>query len=502
MRTITVLFVAVGSALPSTVRDAAPVEAPPRHPPIFTNCLDVAQAGPFRELIHHPLTTEGVAGLPITEAIADDPALAKVATYLVQCALPPEAALSISTADGPLELTGGVGLAPEWAQGPCDDACQEWVSACMLARTNVYGIPVAIYMSGPHPALGGLSAADAADFPTQEGAFYGNIFLEPQRQLSCRGAGNDPFYSTVRVCTKPGNLCGIAAAGSCGGAEPLCAWNEQGWFEDCRGRPGAEKVWSRVVTIHLRASSFATGRDAACDTAPAFEAPKLPGGGIGAPCWNDSDCEGDCAICDARNTLGLCTAGCKDATPEMEQEECGGDGTTCLSQTGDGGLCTAACVPGEGTCAPAQICTGFWVLREGPDAAGCYPFCSADSDCPPGTACQTRYGICGPAVDMAALPDGDPCVMAPTGNAAPEIPCRGACFRVTADPTQGICGSFLNTRVTPTCWDHPDHIKPIIPFGEDELGVCLYRKCSADPDCTSPLVCTGTVFSGKRCNWP
>lgn len=517
------------AALPPSAADtgagpapgAAPAGAPARPAPghrasrgrVTTNCLDLAQVGPLQELVGHPLTTDGVAGTALAEAAAADPGVERLLRYLVECALPEDAALSIASPEGTVELAGSMGLTPEWRDGPCDEACQEWVSACMLARTNVYGIPVHIYMTGPHSALGTIEGTDLLDYSVEEGAFFGNLFFEPQRQYSCRGAGEDPFASTVRVCTKPGNLCGIIVAGACRGApgDALCAWNEGGFFEDCRSRPpgGDEKVWSRVVTVHLRGTAFAAGQEAPCGTeGPAFEAPALPGGGFGAPCWNDTDCHADCAFCDASDALGrgVCSAGCKDAPDQAdEQAACGGPGTTCLSSTGDGGSCTAACVagaaPGDGGCSQGQVCTGLWPLREAADAPGCYPFCSSDADCPKGSLCYSRFGICGPAVDPAALPDGAGCVLPATGNGAPEIPCRGACFRVTDDPTQGVCGSFIDVRTTKECWDEPAHMAPIVQPGDD-LGVCLWRSCTSDADCAPPLVCTGSFLAGKRCSWP
>src|SRR6202030_2952269 len=43
---------------------------------------------------------------------------------------------------------GGVGGGP----GTCDESCQRWVSACLLARTNAYGAHVEISMRAPADA--------------------------------------------------------------------------------------------------------------------------------------------------------------------------------------------------------------------------------------------------------------------------------------------------------------------------------------------------------------
>ncbi|HVU52271.1 MAG TPA: HYR domain-containing protein [Polyangia bacterium] len=89
--------------------------------------------------------------------------------------------------------------------GQCDESCQRWVSACVLARTNAYGVHVPISMRAPAgpPAgaspgkmlqLAAVQAAlvvgpDEAAFQEREGAYYGNLFA------------TTPFSSTLGPCT-------------------------------------------------------------------------------------------------------------------------------------------------------------------------------------------------------------------------------------------------------------------------------------------------------------
>ncbi len=91
------------------------------------------------------------------------------------------------TGDGGV-VDGGTGGGP----GTCDETCQRWVSACLLARTNAYGAHVEISMRAPADApqaiknalavsdveRNGSDAGDAsaAPFSLREGAYYGNIF--------------------------------------------------------------------------------------------------------------------------------------------------------------------------------------------------------------------------------------------------------------------------------------------------------------------------------------
>jgi alpha-tubulin suppressor-like RCC1 family protein len=75
-----------------------------------------------------------------------------------------------------------------WETGKCDKSCQRWVSACVLARTNAYGVHVQISMRAPANAPPAIKKALAPSpgqdgnpsettlFSKPEGAYYGNIF--------------------------------------------------------------------------------------------------------------------------------------------------------------------------------------------------------------------------------------------------------------------------------------------------------------------------------------
>jgi hypothetical protein len=111
--------------------------------------------------------------------------------YLYSCALPEGASLPlvINGVDYGT-LHGAVGLAPEWGQpgGKCDEHCQRWVTACLLARTNFWGVPIQISLRGPHPALT-PTAAEMAAYPNREGSYFGNLFA----------------YGAVAATAVPGN---------------------------------------------------------------------------------------------------------------------------------------------------------------------------------------------------------------------------------------------------------------------------------------------------------
>ncbi len=211
--------------------------------------------------------------------------------------------------------------------------------------------------------------------------------------------------------------------------------------------------------------------------------------------------------CLPTDTTPWCSLECVDNTSQVtERSMCGGGQSTCL--TIDEGMfadsrCTQACTPGAspgsaGACRAGYICTGWWFTRSTArsDTPGCAPFCLRDGDCPSGQRCNVRLGTCGvnPA-DLARLADGSPCD--PTVTALPpgeafrrNIQCRGDCFEMSdTDPTQGVCGSYLNLAASASCPDEPSTMTPDRSASPDDYAICLVRTCSHNSGCRSPLVC-------------
>ncbi len=149
------------------------------------------------------------AGLSSLEAVLLDPARHDTVRYLLECALPAGHSLELLVDEQPTPFDGVLGLAPEWVDGACDDDCQEWVSACMLARTNVSGATVPVWMSADHSAIGeGSSPA----FPVYEATFFGNLF-EGSRYY-CGGTGG-AVLGQLRGRTCTGGSCGFIEYDHC-----------------------------------------------------------------------------------------------------------------------------------------------------------------------------------------------------------------------------------------------------------------------------------------------
>jgi hypothetical protein len=208
-------------------------------------------------------------------------------TYLVSCAIPAGVTLEATHAGVVYVFAGEIGLAPKWITHALRDGEQRWVSACLLARVNRFGISVPISIRGPHAALT-VTEAEAADYPREEGAFYGNVFVplnQPIIWYACRGrdeAASESGSLDLRDCAErdPANpnltLCGFTYAGDCADWAPpknayACKKFKQprlshgcndddelrgGYYEQCHDRagsgnwPGAER-FKEVITVFV-----------------------------------------------------------------------------------------------------------------------------------------------------------------------------------------------------------------------------------------------------------
>ncbi len=113
----------------------------------------------------------------------------KFLKYAFECAFSPNKQFEFYWEDSDRTVieevfVGRSGLAPEWHDAPLDETGQQWVSACLAARTNFYGKEVEISMRGSAPTLSGNDEGIGLS-PGEEGAFWGNIFLSNPFLKSC-----------------------------------------------------------------------------------------------------------------------------------------------------------------------------------------------------------------------------------------------------------------------------------------------------------------------------
>lgn len=110
--------------------------------------------------------------------------------YAIGCALDRSQAIKLDGPGGAEEYRGAVGLAPEWTEGPLSPAKQRWVSACVAARTNYFGVPVMLSMRAQASAQLAAGPEERSAFTGKEGAFWGNLFGETPALYTCHVPDN------------------------------------------------------------------------------------------------------------------------------------------------------------------------------------------------------------------------------------------------------------------------------------------------------------------------
>lgn len=179
--------------------------------------------------------------------------------YIVRCAMPDGAKISVPH-DGQADvLDGWMGLAPEWKHAPLSPPSARWVSACELAFVNALGVHVLVSLRGDHPNLKtSITSDERKKFTFQEAAFYGNLFREPMIQYVCRGKGGSvPSPSKAqRLCSDPSadptvSQCNMIITGNC---SDVCSVEDatDHFVTHCRG---GNEVYDEVVTAFLWADS-------------------------------------------------------------------------------------------------------------------------------------------------------------------------------------------------------------------------------------------------------
>lgn len=187
----------------------------------------------------------------------------EVLTYLVGCALAADDAITVRTAGRKLTFRGAIGLAPAWKIRAPTPSERRWVSACIYARTNLYGVPIAVSLRGAHPALAS-TAREQLGHVLVEGAFYGDLFdpVAPTA-YACSALVKETRLpvSTLpaRACAEPlpggdptTTACGFTYAGPCAVLDldlvPACV-QALPPYGDCRA--GAGPRIHEVITVAL-----------------------------------------------------------------------------------------------------------------------------------------------------------------------------------------------------------------------------------------------------------
>lgn len=191
----------------------------------------------------------GAAALTATELVETEDGR-EVFSYIVSCALPDGASVTVQDQSGTSYTFGGsLGLAPDWASQTPTVADRRWVSACLLARTNYFGVSVLLSMRGSLEALE-TTADERSAYPVLEGAFYGDLFEQTSPTWHACGTSTEPVHAQ-RLCTIAPDgvttMCGFTYTGMCSAA---CASGDAPWAS-CAG---SDTSWYEVITVYLQST--------------------------------------------------------------------------------------------------------------------------------------------------------------------------------------------------------------------------------------------------------
>jgi hypothetical protein len=185
--------------------------------------------------------------------------------YTVECAFTPSQSFSFSWTDSSNLIHdetyyGLLGLEPEWSSRPLSAAGQEWVSACLAARVNWYGVQVTISVRAVNHVLSTSTSVELSDYDMLEGAFWGNLFSASPSAYACHHAPNVSYSRSVLRDCAVGHLdlatgavqdCGmIHVLGSCADTCTALASTDMSYSSCSVGVTGP--VFSRLMTVYLQ----------------------------------------------------------------------------------------------------------------------------------------------------------------------------------------------------------------------------------------------------------
>lgn len=174
--------------------------------------------------------------------------------YLTRCAFNKgdELAVYDAAADVTYVFHGGMALARGWEYGPLTLAEQRWVSGCVMAHVNAYGLAVPVLLRGGHPQLAAPTDPNQADWMSvREAGFYGNLFIpgyyDPAPLNACRPEAYLALrYQTPdwdkRLCTDGSGgytNCGFVDQGRCYPPDGITVVD---WLHGASGEIGCEAI--------------------------------------------------------------------------------------------------------------------------------------------------------------------------------------------------------------------------------------------------------------------
>jgi hypothetical protein len=195
------------------------------------------------------LSANALSANALTMSALEDPLAREFLKYVVSCALPADKNVTISVDGLSYTYPGSLGMEPQWGErgGSCDQSCQRWITACVLARVDYLGVERPISVRGLNPGLR-TTIKEAGDFPVREATYFGNVFAPDQPLFACLAPGQT---EDQRVCGDSLDDCPMKVVGSCARA---CAFEGGfGAFDFCStsGKALHPETYLESVTVFL-----------------------------------------------------------------------------------------------------------------------------------------------------------------------------------------------------------------------------------------------------------
>lgn len=157
---------------------------------------------------------------------------------IVRCAVSSGQSVTATGPGGPIVFAGQMGVASAWQLAVPTQANKRWTTACVMARTNVFGLTTQVSLR--HDTFLPLisSSAERAAYPIAVGAFYGDLFQASPRTYACGAIawppGSDPLVECARTINGWTTNCGFTWTGLCTATLGPCV-DKNAPFGLCRG---------------------------------------------------------------------------------------------------------------------------------------------------------------------------------------------------------------------------------------------------------------------------
>jgi len=175
--------------------------------------------------------------------------------YFIQCALDSGDSWQLTLNGTQYIFDGGVGLVPDLKDRAITFDESRWLSACLFAHVNAFGIHVMISTrSGNEIAV---TPDELAQYRVYEGAFFGDLSSNSS-WYSCHGepiaeAESESSWRKYRVCTDS-TVCGFNSVGRCA---DVCKVNDgQLGYQNCTGNG---TIYYEVVNTYLQSDVSSQG---------------------------------------------------------------------------------------------------------------------------------------------------------------------------------------------------------------------------------------------------